>query len=168
MILPVWLYIVICGFAALGMVTFVLRVMAGSRKVMDTANNLVRTLKDATEIARAYREDLGILRQIAQSGLPSNLEDEPESIIPQTPAAPSTMPAPYFGRFAAKPVEDDAPAESVREVDVTATDEEIAEQEKEEAAVDLETQERLKAASRDADHERIKALVEQSGKPEGQ
>ena len=112
----IWLYVVWGGFAALGVWTFVRWIMAGSRMVMDTANNLVNTLKDATEIARAYREDLAVLRQIAQSGAAQQLGDEPESIIPQEAHqqdnAASTMPPPYWSRFAVKPDEPDAPAEA--------------------------------------------------------
>lgn len=164
----IWLYIIWGGFAALGVVTFVRWVTAGSRQVMETANNLVSTLKDATEVARAYREDLEVLRMIAQSGTQTPLGDEPESIIPQPPAVPSTMPPPYLNRYPIKPNEPEAPLESVTEVDVTATDEEILEQSSEEAAGDVEAQERLKSATQKADMERIKQLTgyESNEKPE--
>jgi hypothetical protein len=170
MMIPVWLYIVIWGFAALGAVTFVCRVKTVWARIISTANDLASTLKDATEIARAYREDLAILRQIAQSGTGQQLGDEPESIIPQPPAVPATMPPPYFARFSTKPEEPDAPAEPTGEVDVTATEEEILEQEKNEAAAGFEVTERMKAATRDADNARIRELTGYgiSEKPEAQ
>jgi hypothetical protein len=154
-----WLYIIGGLFALLGVWTFVCAVMKGWYKVLGTANDLASTLKDATEIARAYREDLAILRQIAQSGTGQQLGDEPESIIPQPPEATATMPLPYFARFATKPEEPDAPAEPTGEVDVTATEEEILEQERNEAAAGFEVTERMKAATRDADNARIRELT---------
>ena len=166
---PVWFCIVICGFSLFGLYTFVRGTMAGSKKVMETVNNLVNTLKDATEIARAYREDLAILRQIAQSGPGQQLGDEPESIIPQPPPAAATMPPPLWSRFTVKPEEPDAATEAIKEVDVTATDEELAAQEADEAAVGFELSERQKAATRDADQARIRELMDySSAKPEGQ
>ena len=161
-----WLYVIWGGFAALGVWTFVKWVMAGSKTVMETANNLVSTLRDATEVARAYREDLDILRQIARAGTEQQLGDEPESIIPQQPAA--TMPPPLWSRFAVKPDEPDAPPEAVQQVDVTATEEELVEQESEEAAVSFEVSERQKAETQAADLERIRTLTGYSEKPEGQ
>jgi hypothetical protein len=163
-----WLYIIGGLFALLGAWTFVRGAVSGWHRILSTANDLSSTLKDATEIARAYREDLAILRQMAQSGQIPNHGDEPESIIPQAPAAPATMPPPYWGRFATKPEEPDAPAESAHDVDVTATEEELVEQERNEAAVSFEATERQKAATRDADQERIKELVDLSAKPEEQ
>jgi hypothetical protein len=153
MMIPVWIYIVIWGFAALGAVTFVCRVKTVWTRIISTANDLASTLKDATEIARAYREDLAILRQIAQSGTGQQLGDEPESIIPQPPAVPATMPP---------------PAEPTGEVDVTATEEEILEQERNESAAGFEVTERMKAATRDADNARIRELADYgiSEKPE--
>ena len=165
----VWVYLIIGGFAALGAYTFLRGVVAGWHKALGTANDLASTLKDATEIARAYREDLAILRQIAQSGTGQQLGDEPESIIPQQPP-PSPMPPPYWGRFATKPDEPDAPAESAGEVDVTASEEELVEQEKNESALDFDMQERQKAATREADLARIRDLTGYGAreKPEGQ
>ena len=163
-----WLYVIWGGFAALGVWTFVKWVMAGSKTVMETANNLVSTLRDATEVARAYREDLSFIRQIAQSGVTLNSGEEPESLISQPPAVPATMPPPYMGRYPVKPDEPDAPAEAVQQVDVTATEEELVEQESEEAAVNFEAQERQKAVTQAADLERIRTLTGYSEKPEGQ
>lgn len=165
----VWVYLIIGSFAAFGVYTFIREVVAGWHKILGIVNDLASTLKEATEIARAYREDLAILRQIAQSGQGQQLGDEPESIIQQPPAAPATMPPPYFARFATKPEEPDAPAESTGEVDVTATEEELMEQEKNEAAAGFEVTERQKAETRDADNARIRELterMEQSTSPE--
>jgi len=165
-----WLYVIWGGFAALGVWTFVKWVMAGSKTVMETANNLVSTLRDATEVARAYREDLSFIRQIAQSGVTLNSGEEPESLISQPPAVPATMPPPYMGRYPVKPDEPDAPAEAVQQVDVTATEEELVEQESEEAAVSYEVSERQKAETQAADLERIRELTGNvtNEKPEGQ
>ncbi len=160
-----WLYVVGGSFALLGVVTFVRWVVTGWKKLLSTSNDLASTLRDATEIARAYREDLGVLRQIAQSGsLTPNFGEEPESIVPRPP--PAEMPAPYWARYPVKPDEPEAPLEPVSAVDLTATDEEFVEQEKNSAAADYETQERQKAATREADAERLRNLTEQSG--EGQ
>jgi hypothetical protein len=162
-----WVYIIVGLFALLGVWTFVRGVAAGWNRIIGTVNDLASTLKEATEIARAYREDLAILRQIAQSGSPTpNFGEEPESIVPKPP--PSTMPPPLWSRFPTKPEEPDAPAESIRDVDVTATDEEVLEQEGNEAILNFEANERQKAATREADHVRIKEILEASGKPEGQ
>jgi hypothetical protein len=163
-------YIGIGGFALLGAVTFVRWIISGWNRVMNTANDLSSTLKDATEIARAYREDLSFIRQMSQSGATPNFGEDPESIIPRQPAAPATMPSPYYARYPVKPEEPDAPAESVGEVDVTATEEEMLDQERNESAVSFETQERQKAATREADQARIKELADMgiNAKPEGQ
>jgi hypothetical protein len=154
-----WIIVPVCLFSILGVASFVRGATAGWRRIIGTANDLASTLKDATEIARAYREDLAILRQIAQSGTGQQLGDEPESIIPQPPSAPATMPPPYFARFSTKPEEPDAPDEPTGEVDVTATEEEILEQERNEAAAGFEVTERMKAATRDADNARIRELT---------
>ena len=165
---PVWLWILIGGLALIGAVTVVRGVSKIWKKAVDTANDLAATLRDATEIARAYREDLGALRTIAQASISQNLGDEPESIIPQDkPDVSGTMPAPYWSRFAVKPKEADAPPESAQSVDVTATEEELAEQERGEQAADLEAQERQKAATREADQQRLREMAEQSSEPEG-
>ena len=163
----IWLCIVGGFFACLGVWTFVRWVVTGSKRIMSVANDLTSTLKDATEIARSYREDLSILLQIAQSAPVATPGDEPESIIPKQEQYGSRMPDPYLGRFPIKVVEEDAPAESAREVDVTATDEEVLEQERDTQAADFETQERMKAATREADHARLKELADLSGEPEG-
>ena len=166
----VWLYIIVGLFALLGAWTFVRWLANGCRVVVSTANDLVSTLKDATEIARAYREDLSILRQIAQSGSQVPGGDEPESIIPKQPPIPATMPAPYWDRFPVKPHEEDAPLESVRDVDQTPTEGDLIEQETNERALDFEAQERQKAATRQADQIRVKELADLgiNAKPEGQ
>ena len=156
-----WLYVIGGLFALLGVVTFVRWVVNGWQKLLSTGNDLASTLRDATEIARAYREDLAILRQIAQSGPTPNFGEEPESIIPAQP--PAAMPSPYWPRYPVKPDEPEAPLEPVSAVDLTATDEEFIEQEKNSAAADYETQERQKAATREADAERLRNLTEQSG-----
>jgi len=163
----IWLISIGGFFACLGVWTFVRWVVTGSKRIMSVANDLTSTLKDATEIARAYREDLSILRQIAQSAPVPNTEGEPESIIPKQEQYGSRMPDPYFGRFPVRPMEQDAPPESAREVDVTPTEEEVLEQEKDTQAADFESQERMKAAMREADHARLKELADLSGEPEG-
>jgi hypothetical protein len=73
------------------------------------------------------------------------------------------MPSPYFDRFPTKPIEPEAPFESVANVDVTSSDDDFIEQEKNSAAADFETQERMKAAMREADQKRLKELVDLSG-----
>jgi hypothetical protein len=164
--IPMWLEVSIGALAGIGVGTIVRGIMVVSRYIVRTASDLSTTLKDATEIARAYREDLGALRTIAQTGWGQSRspEDEPESLIPQQ--APNAMPSPYWSRFPVKPKEPDAPAEPAREVDVTATDEELAEQESGEQAADIEAQERQKAATREADAARLRELANQSGEPE--
>jgi hypothetical protein len=139
----------------------------GWKRFLATVDDLTSTLKDAAEIAKAYREDVQILKEIAQSAQIPNSGDEPESIIPKQPA---TMPSPYWGRFQVKPDEPDAPLEPVSEVDVTPTVEDLIEQEKNEAAGDFEAQERMKAATREADQSRVKELADLgiNEKPEGQ
>jgi len=163
----IWLIAIGGFFACLGVWTFVRWVVTGSKRIMSVANDLTSTLKDATEIARAYREDLSILRQIAQSAPVPSAEGEPESIIPKQEQYGSRMPDPYLSRFPIKVVEQDAPPESAREVDVTATEEEVLEQERDTQAADFESQERMKAAMREADHARLKELAELSSEPEG-
>ncbi len=161
----IFLYIIVGLFALLGLWTFVRGVCNWWRKIIGTANDLASTLKDATEIARAYREDLSILRQIAQSGPERQVSDDPDSIIPQhRESIESTMPAPYWGRYPVKPEEPDAPPES--DVDRTATDEELIEQERNEASTIFEMSERQKAEIRDADQARIKEIVDMSAKSE--
>ncbi len=162
----IWLYIIGGLFALLGVWTFVRWVWNGWKRFVDTVTDLSNTLKDAAEVAKAYREDVQILKQIAQSAPGPNF-GEPESIIPRQEEAGSRMPEPYWGRFPVKPTEPDAPLESVREVDVTATDEDFVEQEKNEAALNFEMTERQKAATREADQARLKELAELSGEPEG-
>lgn len=160
-----WIEGTVLVFAGMGIWTSIRYVTSGWRKFVETLNELTGTLKDAAEIAKAYREDVQILKQIAQSAPGPNFGEEPESIIPKTEQYGSRMPEPYLGRFPTKPVEPEAPVESLREVDVTATDEEFVEQEKNEAALDLEAQERQKAATRNADQERLKELADLSGDP---
>ena len=143
----IWLYIVGGLLALIGAWTIVRGIATGWRAFIGIVNDLISTLKDAAEVARAYREDVQILKQIAQAGPTPNFGEEPESIIPRVEEYGSRMPAPYFDRFPVKPIEQDAPAESAREVDVTATDEEVLEQEKDTQAADFETQERMKAAT---------------------
>ena len=92
-----WLYVIGGMFAVIGIATVIRWLVSGWKGLIKTANNLVSTLKDATEIARAYREDLTILRQIAQSGPTPNFGDEPESIIPQQ-QAPRPQCHPLTGR----------------------------------------------------------------------
>jgi hypothetical protein len=163
-----WLYIISGLFALLGVWTVVRWIATGWQRFVGTVTDLSNTLKDAAEVAKAYREDVQILKQIAQSAAPPNFREEPESIIPRAEQAGSRMPDPYFGRFPVKPVEQDAPHESVREVDVTATDEDFVENEKNEAALNFEVSERQKAATREADRVRLKELADLSGEPEGQ
>ena len=165
-----WLYIIGGLFALLGVWTFVRWIMTGWKRFVETVNDLTSTLKDAAEIAKAYREDVQILKQIAQSAPNTNFGEEPESIIPSQAPVQATMPPPYFGRYPIKPEEPDAPLESVRDVDMTPTDEELMEQAKNEQAADFETQERQKAATREADQARVKELADLgiNTKPEGQ
>lgn len=162
----VWLYVIGGLFALLGFFTAVKWIANVWSSTVAAAKDLTSTLKDATEAAKAYREDFQILKQIAQSGATPNFGDEPESIIPRQEAAGSRMPDPYFGRFPVKPVEQDAPLEPVKNVDVTSADEDFLEQEKNEAALDFEASERQKAATREADQARLKELAEASGEPE--
>ena len=161
----IWLYIVGGLLALIGAWTIVRGIATGWMAFIGIVNDLISTLKDAAEVARAYREDVQILKQIAQTAVP-NFGNEPESIIPQQPTAPATMPAPYWGRFAVKPDEPEAPLESVRDVDLTPTESDLMEQERQEAAGDFEAQERMKAATREADQARLKELADLSG--EGQ
>ena len=165
-----WMYIIGGLFALLGVWTFVRWIMTGWKRFVETVNDLTSTLKDAAEIAKAYREDVQILKQIAQSAPNTNFGEEPESIIPSQAPVQATMPPPYFGRYPIKPEEPDAPLESVRDVDMTPTDEELMEQAKNEQAADFETQERQKAATREADQARVKELADLgiNTKPEGQ
>ena len=162
----IWLCCVGGLFAVIGVWTVLRGIVKFTAKVNDTVVDLSNTLKDAAEIAKAYREDVQILKQIAQTGANPNFGDEPESIIPRAEQAGSRMPAPYFDRFPVKPIEPEAPLESVREVDVTASDEDFIEQEKNEAAFNFEATERQKAATREADQARLRELAEQSGEPE--
>lgn len=167
MVLNPWLCSFIVGLALIGTVTVVRGVSKIWKKAVDTANDLAATLRDATEIARAYREDLGALRTIAQASMSQNLGDEPESIIPrQEHPVVTGMPAPFWDRFPIKPKEEDAPPETAGSVDVTANEDELAEQERNEQAVDLETQERQKAATREADQRRLREMAEQSSDTE--
>jgi hypothetical protein len=161
--LNIWLYIVGGLFALLGVYTLLRWISTGWKRFVGTVTDLSNTLKDAAEVAKAYREDVQILKQIAQSAPSPNFGEEPESIIPRAEQAGSRMPDPYFGRFPVKPIEPDAPAESVREVDVTATDEDFIEQENNEAALNFEASERQKAATREADRLRLKELADLSG-----
>ena len=165
-----WLYIIGGLFALLGVWTFVRWIMTGWKRFVETVNDLTSTLKDAAEIAKAYREDVQILKQIAQSAPTPNFGEEPESIIPSQAPVQATMPPPYFGRYPIKPEEPDAPLESVRDVDLTPTDEELMDQARNEQAADFETQERQKAATREADQARVKELADLgiNTKPEGQ
>jgi hypothetical protein len=152
----IWLYILIGGFAALGLTAFIRGVVKLWKTIVGTATDLASTLKDATEIARAYREDLAILRELAQFSPTPNSGSEPKSIIPEQSSVQSAMPPAYFDRFAAKPYEPDAEPESV--VDLTPSDEEIIASERDDVGVDLEAVERQKAATRDADLERLREL----------
>jgi hypothetical protein len=106
-----WLYIIGGLFAVLGIWTTVRWIATGWKRFVDTVNDLTSTLKDAAEVAKAYREDVQILKQIAQSAPTPNFGDEPESIIPRAEQAGSWMPEPYWGRFPTKPIEPDAPPE---------------------------------------------------------
>jgi hypothetical protein len=169
MIGMIWLYVV-CGlFALLGVWTFMRSIVTGWKRFMATVNDLTSTLKDASEVAKAYREDVQILKQIAQSAPTPNFGGEPESIIPESARHVVSMPSPYFDRFPSKPVEEDAPMEASGDVDVTPTDEELIEQEKNNASLDFESQERQKAATREADQMRIRELADLgiNEKPEG-
>lgn len=160
------LYVIGGGFAALGVWTLCRWIANGWRRFIDTVNTLISTLKDAAEVAKAYREDVQILKQIAQSGASPNFGEEPESLIPQQPAAPAAMPSPLWSRFPVKPDEPEAPLEAVGDIDRTPTDEDLIEAAKNEQALDFEAQERQKAATREADQERLRALTEQSGESE--
>lgn len=163
----IWLYIIGGLFAAIGMWTVVSWVSAFILRVRETVIDLTNTLKDAAEVAKAYREDVQILKQIAQSAPPPNFGNEPESIIPHQEQAGSRMPSPYWDRFAVKPEEPDAPLEPVSSVDLTPTDDDLMDQAKQEAAGDFEAQERQKARTREADQARLKELTNLSGEPEG-
>jgi hypothetical protein len=140
-------------------------VATGWKAFIGIVSDLISTLKDAAEVAKAYREDVQILKQIAQSSVP-NFGNEPESIIPKQSQEPATMPPPYWSRFPVKPDEPEAPLESVRDVDLTPSESDLMEQERQEAAGDFEAQERMKAATREADQARLKELADLSG--EGQ
>jgi hypothetical protein len=73
------------------------------------------------------------------------------------------MPSPLWSRFPVKPEEPEAPLERSEQVDRTPTEEDLVAQEGDERALDFEAQERLKAASREADQKRLAELAEQSG-----
>ena len=162
----VWLYVVGGLFALLGVWTAVRWIASVCGLLVSTVKDLTSTLKDAAEVAKAYREDVQILKQIAQAGQTPNFGEQPESIIPRQEEAGSRMPDPYFGRFPVRPIEQDAPLEPVKNVDVTSADEDFLEQEKNEAALDFEASERQKAATREADQARLRELAEASGDPE--
>ena len=164
----IWFYIIGGGFAALGVFTLAHWIVNGWKRFIFTVDTLIATLKDAAEVAKAYREDVQILKQIAQSGAASPFGDEPESIIPRQgePQVPAAMPSPLWSRFPVKPDEPDAPLEPTSEVDLTPSPEEIVEQERNEQAIDFEAQERQKATTRDADQARLRELTEQSGQSE--
>jgi hypothetical protein len=164
----IWLYIIGGLLALVGVWTIVNWIRGTWGRVMATATDLSNTLREAAEIARAYREDLSYLRQFAQISQTEtpNSGTEPASIIPPRPPVPATMPPPYFDRFPQKPYEEDAPLEPLSEVDKTATEEDLLVQESDERAADFETQERQKAAMREADQERLKQFTEASGTEE--
>jgi hypothetical protein len=163
---PIWIYVIGGGFSLIGLWTVAHLVVSLCRRVYCAAVDLTNTLKDAAEVAKEYREDVQILKQIAQSAPTSNFGAEPGSIIPRQEEAGSRMPRPYLERFPVKPPEPDAPRESIREVDLTATDDELVDQEKEEAALDFEVSERQKAMTREADQARLRELAELSGEPD--
>lgn len=165
---PIWIYVIGGGFSLIGLWTVAHLVVSLCRRVYCAAVDLTNTLKDAAEVAKEYREDVQILKQIAQSGAASPFGDEPESIIPRQgePQVPAAMPSPLWSRFPVKPDEPDAPLEPTSEVDLTPSPEEIVEQERNEQAIDFEAQERQKATTRDADQARLRELTEQSGQSE--
>lgn len=165
----IWVYIVGGFFSVLGIWTFVRCVLSGWKRFSETVNDLTRTLKDAAEVAKAYREDVQILKQIAQSAPAPNFGESQESIIPSHPQSQAMMPSPYWAKYPIKPEEEDAPLEPVQDVDLTPTDEDLMEQAKNERAEDFEALERQKFATREADQARVKELFDLgiNTKPEG-
>lgn len=155
----IWLYIVIGVFAVIGIYTTVWSAIRGARLIFGIARDLSQTLKDATEVAKAYREDLSFLRQYAEASVPPRVDagSEPPSILPKHHEQESvTMPKPYLGRFETRPVEEDAPPEPISSVDVTGDE---VETESEQPAVSIAEQERHKQETREADAARVKELL---------
>lgn len=162
----IWAYVFVSGFALLGIVTFCRWIAKCAKGTVAAARDLTSTLRDATEVAKSYREDIAVIRQIAQTQVPQRAE-EPDSLIPQDQQGRyAEMPPPYFERFPKRPVEPDAQVEPTSEVDVTPGEGEVIDQEQSERAVDFETQERQKAASREAERDRRQSL-KALGIPEG-
>ena len=98
----IWLYIIGGCFAALGVVDGSALGFGGflggdAKPLIDLTN----TLKDAAEVAKAYREDVQILQADRPvRAQPPNFGDEPESIIPQSTSRPGpAMPSPYWDGF---------------------------------------------------------------------
>jgi hypothetical protein len=151
-----YIYAVIGIFVVIGVFTVVDWVITFYRRTTDTLDDLTKTLKDAAEVARAYREDVRILKQIAQSSPAQNYGQSELPGGPQQRAEVPEMPAPYWGRYPIKPEEPDAALFGSREIDVTPSDEEIVKQEEDSDSLFQSVLEKQKEETRKADIQRTK------------
>jgi hypothetical protein len=127
-----WLYVVY-GFAVIGAGLVGYWVVTGALTVFGIVRDLSKTLHEAVEIAKEFRSDFGVLRQIAasQATPPFNPEEPTEQAGP--PAAPTPFPVPFPGLYrmqAEKPPEPEAEYEKPGQVDVTASEEEVMNQDR--------------------------------------
>ena len=129
MIIDGWQVAFIILLALLGLWTVIHWTVKGTKTLVGIIKDLAAVLHEAVDTAREFRADFALIRQIAQSA--PNYGPAPDLAIPEgseKEPEPIQFPPSYLDRFPQKPVEPDAPVEAVKDVDLTASEEEVAEQ----------------------------------------
>jgi hypothetical protein len=124
-----WLAAIVL-FALLGVTVVIIKIVDGTKTIIGIIKDLAAVLHEAVDTAKEFRADFAFVRQVAQST--PNFGVQPESVPQQAAEEPEPIrfPPSYIDRFPQKPVEEDAPLEAAKDIDVTPSEEEVAEQAK--------------------------------------
>lgn len=117
---------VVAVFACIGLAVVLFWVGQFLYRAWSVLKGLDASLREGVALLREHRTDISLIRQIQQGDANSGVEEAFHSLVPQATTGPSAplppFPEPFLGRFTAKPLEPDAPAE---DVDVTPTEAEV-------------------------------------------
>lgn len=116
--------ILLVPFAVIGAVFVVHLIVKGVKVLVGIVRDLAATLREAVGIAREFRADFAMIRQLAaQPQVDAEFfENQAQEKVPKVPVP---FPAPIAGLYREKPPEPEAPPEKIDQVDVTAEEEDL-------------------------------------------
>lgn len=120
--------------ASIGACFVVYWIVKGAFMVYEVIRDLAATLKEAVEVVKMVKNDIMLIRQFASAVVEPNLvpSSEPRTASGQEKESVTVtrFPSPNFDMFKPREPEPDAPVERISQVDVTATDQEISDEDR--------------------------------------